>query len=372
MMPLNSNIAGSGEAAICTPNSPTTTAEEVNAATVSNNQDEACSSTLTTPAFVVDCSGVDGGDWLMRMAADSKKRSDDIWANIELGQNKEYIEWLQRWDSFLVNHVLQPLPSPNTQMKTLVRFGIPHAYRGRVWKSIVNFLTNNIQAETGKGYYACLLKKAEKIQDTSNLIRTLPTNKMFEKEDSQKAQMLKNVLYAFRFHNKEVEYCQGLNRLAAIGLLYLQEADAFWFLVSCVEYLQPPDYYTPSLVGAVVDQKVLLDLVQEKIPNLWVHLRQVDVDLTLFTLSWFLTVFVDTLSHKIYINIFDVFLCEGNKVLFRFALALLKSVNQKFWMVDYKSLADIAFNQMNPFPAKAIEIKRANYMAHFKSVPRSK
>jgi len=36
----------------------------------------------------------------------------------------------------------------------------------------------------------------------------------------------------------------------------LQEADAFWFLVACVEHLQPPDYYTPTLIGAVVDQKV--------------------------------------------------------------------------------------------------------------------
>jgi hypothetical protein len=50
--------------------------------------------------------------------------------------------------------------------------------------------------------------------------------------------------------------------LAAIGLLYLDESEAFWFVVACVEHLQPLDYYTSSLAGAVTDQRVLLDLVQ--------------------------------------------------------------------------------------------------------------
>lgn len=78
-------------------------------------------------------------DWMVRVAADLKKRSDDIWENISLGDNKDYIEWLQRWDSFLVNHVLQPLPgpSPSLELKTLIRFGIPHAYRSRIWKKLI-------------------------------------------------------------------------------------------------------------------------------------------------------------------------------------------------------------------------------------------
>lgn len=77
-------------------------------------------------------------DWMVRVAADLKKRSDDIWENISLGDNKDYIEWIQRWDAFLVNHVLQPLPGPgpNIELKTLIRFGIPHAYRSRIWKRL--------------------------------------------------------------------------------------------------------------------------------------------------------------------------------------------------------------------------------------------
>lgn len=57
-----------------------------------------------------------------------------------------------------------------------------------------------------------------------------------------------------------------------------------------------------------------MDLVQERLPNLWAHFNRLGVELSLFTLSWFITVFVDTLPHNLYINIYDVFLYEGNKV----------------------------------------------------------
>jgi hypothetical protein len=47
---------------------------------------------------------------------------------------------------------------------------------------------------------------------------------------------------------------QGLNRLAAVALLFLSEVDAFWCLVAIVEHLMPEQYYSPRLVGPQVDQ----------------------------------------------------------------------------------------------------------------------
>lgn len=42
-------------------------------------------------------------------------------------------------------------------------------------------------------------------------------------------------------------------------LLFLDEVDSFWFLVACVEHLQPAAYYTPTLHCAVADQRVSFD-----------------------------------------------------------------------------------------------------------------
>lgn len=48
---------------------------------------------------------------------------------------------------------------------------------------------------------------------------------------------LKNILVAFSWHNPAVGYVQGLNILAAFALLYLEEEEAFWLLVTLVEDL---------------------------------------------------------------------------------------------------------------------------------------
>uniref|UniRef100_A0A1I7XTQ8 PH domain-containing protein n=1 Tax=Heterorhabditis bacteriophora TaxID=37862 RepID=A0A1I7XTQ8_HETBA len=294
-----------------------------------------------------------------------------------LEQSKEYMVWLQTWDAFLVNWVGRPL-STSQELKVLIRSGVPVAYRKRVWKRYNLVYFHIFAVFTLK----CIIKRDFQID--LDLIRTLPTNKFFDDPDSGKVDMLRRVLYAFRYHNKEVGYCQGLNRLAAVALLYLEEEYAFWFMVTCVESLQPEGYYTSTLIGAVADQKVLRDLVGEKLPRLAAHLRQMEVDLSLFALSWFLTCFVDILPHSIYLNIFDVFLYEGNKTLFRFALAVLKLCEPSVlhcktigtvhaclsraseYVPDFKTLSQVAFNDLNPFPQKQIETKRSLYLSQLK------
>lgn len=65
---------------------------------------------------------------------------------------------------------------------------------------------------------------------------------------------LRRVLRAYSWRNPNIGYCQGLNRLAAIALLFLDEEDAFWCLVSIVEHTLPGDYYDKSLIGSQTDQ----------------------------------------------------------------------------------------------------------------------
>ncbi|KAM3718539.1 TBC1 domain family member 2B [Dirofilaria immitis] len=323
---------------------------------------------------------------MFEVAAELKNISDKI------EQNPQYIDWLQKWDSFLVNFAVRPL-KPTAELKNLVRTGVPKTYRPRVWKSLVNYVVGDEKADLGNGYYETLLRKvntasANTIENDSalkqidlDLARTLPTNRFFDEPTSEKIVVLRRVLCAYRFHNKSVGYCQGLNRLAAIALLFLEESDAFWFLVACIEHLQPTAYYTSTLLCAVADQKVLRDLVSEKLPKLSSHLRKFEVDLSAFTLSWFLTCFVDVFPHTIYLNLFDVFLYEGNKVLFRFALGVLKLAEASVlecksvgavhaslsriaqYVPNFKTLAQIAFNDLNPFPQKGIEMKRQFYLS---------
>ncbi|MFH4981260.1 hypothetical protein AB6A40_007969 [Gnathostoma spinigerum] len=328
---------------------------------------------------------------MLDAAMELKNKCDKILDQREMAQNAAYIEWLQKWDSFLVSHSNRPL-KPCDELKSLIRTGVPKTYRHRVWKNLISYLVDDQRADLGNGYYEALLRRANRMVDEDSedctfkqidldLARTLPTNKYFDQPNSEKIESLRRVLYAYRVHNKSVGYCQGLNRLAAVALLFLDESNAFWFLVACVEHLQPQNYYTPSLVCAVADQKVLRDLVSEKLPKLSSHLKRLEVDLSALTLGWFLTCFVDILPHDIYLHIFDIFLYEGNKVLFRFALGILKSCepallecktigaahacfsSPSHYIRNFKSLAEYAFHDLNPFPLKGIETRRQSYIA---------
>ena len=62
-------------------------------------------------------------------------------------------------------------------------------------------------------------------------------------------------------------------------------------------------------------QEVLKEVLKEKLPVLANHFEEHTVDPSLFTLNWFLCVFVDTLPVKTYLHIWDAFLFEGNKVI---------------------------------------------------------
>ena len=91
------------------------------------------------------------------------------------------------------------------------------------------------------------------------------------------------MLRAFSWYDVNVGYCQGLNRLAAIALLFLDEADSFWCLVAIVQHLLPQDYYSRTLLGSQTDQRVLKDLLQIRATKLSQHLSLCEyVQLSIF------------------------------------------------------------------------------------------
>ncbi|XP_021100179.1 TBC1 domain family member 2A isoform X2 [Heterocephalus glaber] len=218
--------------------------------------------------------------------------------------------------------------TPSAELKQLLRAGVPHEHRPRVWRWLVH---RRIQHLHTPGCYQELLNQGRACEHPAarqielDLNRTFPNNKHFTCPTSIFPDKLHRVLLAFSWHNPTIGYCQGLNRLAAIALLVLEdEESAFWCLVAIVESIMPAEYYGKTLMASQVDQRVLQDLLSEKLPRLMAHLGQHHVNLSLITFNWFLVVFADSLISDILLRVWDAFLYEGTKVVFRYALAIFK------------------------------------------------
>ncbi|XP_070692730.1 TBC1 domain family member 2A-like [Pempheris klunzingeri] len=292
---------------------------------------------------------------------------------------------LSRWAQYLAGRSDDDL-CPSPELKSLVRAGVPQEYRQRVWRWVVRARTRTIRESHPQRYQQLCEKSRTSPHPASRQIqldlhRTLTTNQRFSSPSSPALQQLRCVLLAFSWQNPAIGYCQGLNRLAAIALLVLQsEEDAFWCLVAVVETIMPQDYYTKNLVASQADQRVLKDFLAEKLPRLAAHFEDHSVDVSLITFNWFLVVFVESLPSDILLPLWDAFLYEGTKVIFRYALALFKYKEDDILKIhdsveiyqylrfftktisDGRRLTSIAFNDMNPFPGRLLRNRRVLHL----------
>ena len=74
-----------------------------------------------------------------------------------------------------------------------------------------------------------------------------------------------------------------------------------------------------------MDGDILFGLLKRVAPRVYRHLKNQSIEPILYMTEWFLCIFSRTLPWPSVLRIWDMFLCEGVKVLFRVALVLMKS-----------------------------------------------
>ena len=205
---------------------------------------------------------------------------------------------------------------------------MPDHLRGEIWYYLSGAAEAQAASSTSYQEYSTMEVDPDvKRMVALDLPRTFANNPLFnmtEGKETPYVSMLRSILYATSQIRCDIKYCQGLNYLAALLLLIQKDEEvAFWTLNAIMDHLFPQDYFNEQLTGARIDQMVLEMLLSKQNPELTETLRNAGMELVVFTLPWFICLFINTLPFITVMRVWDVIMFEGDKALIRIALALI-------------------------------------------------
>jgi hypothetical protein len=299
-----------------------------------------------------------------------KKASDKISVQQYNAWATKYEEHISRrrnkWIALMTKNGLsttEPTTFPDKcdKVKRYARKGYPPEWRGAMWWYYSGGQHLITQTEM-VGLYASLvarvkrdeLNKDDKDAIERDLDRTFPDNIHFRPElatdlldgefddEPKLIQDLREVLSCFALNNPSIGYCQSLNFIAGLLLLFLkQDKEKAFVMLTIITRNHLPGAHARSLANTEVN--VLMMLIKDYLPKVWSSINDTDLinsgagsnahpnskfqrqpTVALSCTSWFMSIFVGVLPIETVLRVWDNFLYEGPRALYRYALAIFK------------------------------------------------
>ncbi|GER40111.1 Ypt/Rab-GAP domain of gyp1p superfamily protein [Striga asiatica] len=238
-------------------------------------------------------------------------------------------------------------------VKRRIRKGIPDCLRGLVWQLVSgsrDLLLMNPGVYEQLVIYETSASELDIIRDIS---RTFPSHVFFQQRHGPGQRSLYNVLKAYSVYDRDVGYVQGMGFVAGLLLLYMSEEDAFWLLVALLKGAVHAPMEGLYLVGLPLVQQYLYQLdhlVAYYLPKLGEHFAQEMINPSMYASQWFITVFSYSFPFHLALRIWDVFLFEGVKIVFKVGLALLKYCHDDLVKLPFEKL----IHALRNFPEDAM------------------
>jgi len=251
--------------------------------------------------------------------------------NIEFKRVEKWAVMIEEWDYYMDKN--------RNIIKKRVRKGIPDLVRGTVWQ----LLSDSVKLTLLQEEYESLLKVKESEFDSviiRDITRTFPKHPIFRERAGPGQKSLFNVLKAFAIKNKEIGYCQGMGFISGLFLSYLDEQSSFWLLEAVVQKHELAGFFKSTMPSLGPSFYKLFVLMKRYLPKLFDHFLNQRVQPSMYASQWFLTIFSVNFSFEILAKIWDIYLLEGIKTVYRFGLAVLRIKEKEFLEADFEGVMD--------------------------------
>ena len=223
-----------------------------------------------------------------------------------------------------------------------------------IWKQILDY--NNIK----KKYNFKKLK--ESINDNVGKSRfyeiieldTIRTT--FEVNTKENRDKLTVILKLISKELPTVNYCQGMNQIAAFLLILCNEdeEEAFYLFLSILFHTDYCGLINNDLLQLNSFFYCFERLLNIMFPEMYNYLKSVNISVNYFLSPWFITIFTNAFFYdkeknnniKIIVRIFDIFIFSGWKAIFKIGISLIKNYSAKSFTLNYEKLVNYLNNEL--------------------------
>ena len=208
----------------------------------------------------------------------------------------------------------------NILLKELVDYNIS----SNIYK---NILSLSSQAQIKDSKYKSVFEEIKR-----DINRTFYTEK-FTKGNGKL--ILINVLSALAFIRPEIGYCQGMNFIVgALIELIEEEEKIFWIFLSFIDNIDMNLLYLKNMPDYSIRVFQLNYFIKQYFPDLFNHFKKNQITPDIIFSKWILTIFANYLPFETCYKIWDLFIIDKWKAIFRISIILLDTMKDKLIQLD--------------------------------------
>ncbi|EPY37155.1 rab-like GTPase activating protein [Strigomonas culicis] len=230
------------------------------------------------------------------------------------------------------------------KLKERCRKGIPTRFRSVAWQLLIGSHVQ-MQDPNNKGVYIAFRDKVLKDKEVDAVIsrdlsRTFTNHVLFQEDNGIGQTFLRNVLHAYAGTDPEVGYTQGMAFVVGSLSTQMGEEESFWALHEMMNgaRYKMREVFKPGFPLLQQFFYQLKRLIARLLPKLHKRFEEFSVEPSFYASQWFLTLFASHFPFRALLRIWDVFFCEGWKIIFRTGIALLKWESKRLLAMPYDEM----------------------------------